>query len=174
MPNMGDQRFDRCVIYLCRHSAEGAMGLVINRPFIGLTFPDLLVQLDIDVKEPIQDITIHAGGPVETGRGFVLHTADYIQDTSLIVSETVALTATADILRALADGSGPKDSILTLGYSGWASDGQLEAEIQSNSWLHTEADEEILFHTELDQKWFRAMAKMGVDISMLSSDAGHA
>ena len=173
MPNIGDPRFERTAIYLCSHSADGAMGLVVNRSIQNLTFRQLLDQLGIEVSEPIADIPIHAGGPVETGRGFVLHSADYVQDTTLIVSETVALTATVDVLRAIAQGEGPRHHILALGYAGWAA-GQLETEIQANGWLSVRADEEILFNTELEDKWPRAMAMLGVDLSMLSTDAGHA
>lgn len=173
MPNMTDPRFDRAVIYVCTHSEEGAMGLVINEPMPALTFAELLEQLEIDVVEPISDIEVHRGGPVESGRGFVLHSADFVQDSTLVVSETLALTATVDVLRAIAQGSGPVNNLLALGYAGWGA-GQIEAEIQQNAWLTVNADEEVIFHTELDDKWPRALAMLGVDISMLSSEAGHA
>lgn len=173
MPGMGDPRFDRAVIYLCSHSSEGAMGLVINRPIDNLDFEQLLEQLDIETTGPVAEISIHAGGPVETGRGFVLHSADYVQDSTLIVSETVALTATVDILRAMAEGRGPAHQLLALGYSGWGA-GQLEYEIQANAWLNAPADEEVMFNTLMDDKWPRAMAMLGIDLSMLSTDAGHA
>lgn len=173
MPNMTDPRFDRSVIYMCSHDESGAMGLVINQAFHSLTFEGLLEQLEIDAPDPAPQLVIHTGGPVEPGRGFVLHSADYVQESTLVVSETLALTATVDILTALAHGRGPMHHLLALGYAGWGA-GQLEAEIQANSWLTAEADEEIIFNTELEQKWPRAMAKLGVNISMLSSDAGHA
>lgn len=173
MPGMSDPRFDRAVVYLCSHSAEGAMGLVINNPLTTLTFQELLEQLDISVTGPLHDIPILAGGPVETGRGFVLHTADFVQDSTLVVSETVALTATVDILKAIAEGRGPRSHILTLGYAGW-SPGQLESEIQENGWLTCPADEELMFSTSPDSMWPRAMAMMGIDVSMLSSFSGHA
>jgi putative transcriptional regulator len=173
MPSMPDARFARTLVYVCSHNEDGAMGLVVNRPFEALDFEGLLEQLDIEVDDVVRDIPIHTGGPVETGRGFVLHSADYVQDSTLIVSETVALTATVDILRQIAGGRGPHHALLALGYAGW-SPGQLEAEIQHNGWLTTEADDEILFNTDLDQKYPRALAKLGVDISMLSGDAGHA
>ena len=172
MPSMGDPRFERSVIYVCSHTADGAMGLVINQALSNLTFDQLLEQLDIEIDEPIVDVTVHSGGPVETGRGFVLHSADYVQESTLVVSETLALTATVDILRAIAEGRGPRHHLLALGYAGWAP-GQLEAEIQSNGWLHVCADEELVFNTELDDKWPRAMAMLGVNVSMLSSTAGH-
>ncbi|MCJ9427632.1 YqgE/AlgH family protein [Kordiimonas marina] len=173
MPGMLDPRFDRSVIYVCSHDSEGAMGLIINQPFDGLSFPDLLEQLEIDVKGQAPDITIHHGGPVEPGRGFVLHSADYVQESTLVVSERLALTATVDVLRAIAEGTGPKHHLLALGYAGWGA-GQLEQEIQSNSWLTAEADDEIIFNTELEQKWPRAMAMLGVNVSMLSAETGHA
>lgn len=173
MPGMTDPRFERAAIFLCSHSHEGAMGLVINRHLLSLTFSELLEQLEIDVNGPVLDIPVHAGGPVETGRGFVLHTADYVQDSTLVVSETVALTATVDILKAIAEGGGPRHRILALGYAGWAP-GQLEHEIQENGWLSCPADEELVFATEPDDMWPRAMAMMGIDVSMLSSLSGHA
>ncbi|MCF8475246.1 MAG: YqgE/AlgH family protein [Emcibacter sp.] len=181
MPSMTDERFERRVIYICNHSEEGAMGLVINAPENNIDFPELLDQLNVAFdpkKNPIHDINnnkiiIHAGGPVEIGRGFILHTVDYIQETSLIISETIALSATIDILSAIAEGHGPSDFIVALGYSGWGK-GQLESEIARNSWLTIEADEELLFRTDLDLKWVRAMAKLGVDITMLSPETGRA
>lgn len=173
MPSLTDPRFDRSVIYLCSHDASGAMGLVINQGFDNLDFEGLLDQLDIDHDEMAPDIPIHIGGPVEPGRGFVLHSADFVQDSTMVVSETLALTATVDILRAMANGSGPIHSLLALGYAGWGP-GQLENEIQSNSWLTADGDDEIIFHTELEHKWPRAMTMLGVDVSMLSAEAGHA
>lgn len=173
MPAMSDLRFERAVIYVCAHSAEGAMGLIINQPNTGIAFPELLEQLEIATRKPVADIAIHTGGPVEMGRGFVLHSADFVQDTTLIVSETLALTATVDILRAIAEARGPRHSLLALGYAGWGP-GQLDFEIQANGWLTTEADHELIFYTNNSLKWPRAMAKLGVDISMLSLSAGHA
>ncbi len=173
MPQMTDSRFERTVIYLCAHSAAGAMGLVINRAIDHITFPDLLEQLGIETPTVKQQIMVQFGGPVESGRGFVLHSADYIQDSTLVVNDDVALTATVDVLKAMAAGDGPRRSLLALGYAGWAP-GQLDAEIQANGWLHSSADEELIFGLDLDEKWSRAMAKAGVDISLLSSEAGHA
>jgi len=155
------------------------MGLVINRLCENIDFPDLLNQLNIDCSNdakadfPLNEITLHEGGPVESGRGFILHSADYVQETTLIISETIALTATIDILTAIACGEGPQDYLIALGFSGW-SRGQLENEILRNSWLSIEADEELVFRTDLEHKLLRAMAKLGVDISMLSSQFGTA
>ena len=181
MPGMTDPRFERSVIYLCSHSKEGAMGLVINCMADNIDFPELLDQLGVDYNSAMvpenemqgQDIILHSGGPVETGRGFILHIADYVQESTLIISETVAMTATVDILSAIAEGDGPQDFIVALGYSGWGQ-GQLEEEINRNGWLNIEADEELLFRTDLELKWPRAMAKLGVDITLLSSHSGNA
>lgn len=173
MPQMRDPRFARCVVYLCAHTAEGAMGLVVNRPFDGLSFPDLLEQLDIEPGPGCDAIRVHFGGPVEGGRGFVLHSADYMHETSMIVEDGVALTATVDVLKAIAEGMGPKNCLLALGYAGW-SPGQLDAEIRENAWLNVPADEKLLFNTELDHKWEAAIHKLGIDFGSLSGDAGHA
>ena len=127
MPQMSDSRFSRTVIYLCAHSAEGAMGLVVNKLIDSITFPDLLEQLNVDTVPEVDQIRVHFGGPVESGRGFVLHSDDYMQDTTLMIQKGVALTATLDVLRAMADGSGPRHTMLALGYAGWAP-GQLDAE----------------------------------------------
>ncbi|GHF30115.1 UPF0301 protein [Kordiimonas sediminis] len=173
MPTMTDPRFEHSVIYVCSHDESGAMGIVLNQGFENLEFADLLDQLDIEVTDTVEDTTIHCGGPLEPGRGFVLHSADYVQETTMVVSETLALTATIDVLKAIAEGHGPQHHLLALGYAGWGG-GQLEAEITQNSWLTSDADEEIIFYTEMDLKWSRAMARLGIDISMLSSEAGHA
>ena len=173
MPQMQDARFSRTVVYLCAHTAEGAMGLVVNRLFNALSFPDLLEQLNIDSTPLCDPILIHFGGPVEAGRGFVLHSTDYVQDTTLLVDDSVALTATVDVLKAIAEGRGPRQSMLALGYAGWGA-GQLDSEIRENAWLNVPADEELLFGQEVEHKWERAIAKIGVDFSKLSGDVGHA
>jgi putative transcriptional regulator len=173
MPNMGDPRFERSVICLCEHSEQGAMGIVVNQPADHIAFPELMDQLNIPAPDECAQVGVFTGGPVEPNRGFVLHSADYLHDTTLIVSELVALSATVDILKALACGAGPRHSLLALGYAGWGP-GQLEAEIQENAWLHTEADPDLLFETEAALKWPLAMAKLGIDLSMLSMVAGHA
>ena len=173
MPQMRDARFSRSVVYLCAHTKEGAMGLVINRMFNGLSFPDLLEQLNIEPTPLCDPIKIHFGGPVEAGRGFVLHSTDYVQETTLVVNDEVGLTATIDVLKAIATGEGPARSLLALGYAGWGA-GQLDNEIRDNAWLSVEPDDELLFGMDIDHKWERAIAKIGVDFSMLSGDAGHA
>ena len=173
MPSMSDPRFERTVIYMCEHSPEQAMGLVINQPNETVSFEELMEQFDITPQSSGEGIQIHSGGPLETSRGFVLHSADYVQQGSMVISETVALTANVDILRAIAGHQGPRHSLLALGYAAW-SPGQLENELMQNSWLNTEADEELLFCTEPSQKWLRAMSKLGIDVSLLSADVGHA
>ena len=174
MPQMLDQRFARSVIYLCAHSEDaGAMGLVINKLLDSLTMGELLAQLDISPSRIINSRPIHFGGPVEAGRGFVLHTSDYNEEATLLVDGNIAVTATLEILRAIGKGRGPRHSIFALGYAGWAP-GQLDAEIQANGWLSVAADDDIVFDPDQDGKWRRALAKLGIDLSMLSTDAGHA
>jgi putative transcriptional regulator len=181
MPVMGDPRFERSVIYLCAHSAEGAMGIIVNRPAGSIDFPGLLVQLNIIKKadqiklpENAETLKVLKGGPVETGRGFVLHSSDFfIQDATLRIDHEICLTATVDILKAIAKGSGPKHAILALGYAGWAA-GQLESEIQDNGWLHCDADSDLIFGSDIEEKYSRALRKIGIDVGMLSNEAGHA
>ncbi|MEE8333809.1 MAG: YqgE/AlgH family protein [Alphaproteobacteria bacterium] len=173
MPQMQDPRFARTVVYICAHTADGAMGLVINKLVDSVSFPDLLEQLNIADVPIGKDIQVHFGGPVDTGRGFVLHTPDYVQDATLVINDTMALTATVDILKAVAEGTGPRASLLALGYAGWAP-GQLDSEIQANGWLNVPADRQLVFGENLDSMWERAMDKIGIDFSKLSGDAGPA
>ncbi len=173
MPQMRDPRFMRSVIYMCAHSIEGAMGLVVNKLADNVSFPDLLDQLNIQTGPVENEIFVHFGGPVETGRGFVLHSSDYVQDATLVIDENVGLTATVDILKSIAEGNGPDRSLLALGYAGWGA-GQLDEEIQANGWLTVAPDVPLVFDGDLDGKWERAMDKMGIDFSKLSGEAGHA
>lgn len=173
MPQMQDSRFERSVIYVCVHNAEGAMGLVLNRQADELTFADLLRQLEIVLEGETGSVPIHMGGPVEMGRGFVLHTSEYQQGGTIKVNDDISLTATIDILKDIAEGHGPRRAILALGYAGWGA-GQLDTEIQKNSWLNVTADESLLFEGDLGEKWTRSIAKLGIDVSLLSGDAGHA
>src|ERR1700694_5342649 len=181
MPAMRDERFLRSVIYVCAHSSEGAMGIVVNQPAANINFSDLLVQLEvipaadlIQLPPPAGMVKVLKGGPVEAARGFVLHSADFfIENSTLPIDEGICLTATLDILKAIARGTGPANAILALGYAGWAP-GQLESEIQKNGWLHCPADPELIFGTDTDQKYVKALRKIGIDIGMLSSDVGHA
>ena len=173
MPTMRDPPFARTVIYLCAHTADGAMGLVVNKLLDSLTFPDLLEQLGIQTSNVSDEIRVHFGGPVESARGFVLHSTDYMHDASMIVDGDIALTATVDVLKAMADGKGPRRHLLALGYAGWAP-GQLDAEIQANGWLLCPADENLVFGTDVISKWSQAVNKIGIDITKLATESGHA
>ena len=181
MPSMGDDRFARSVIYVCAHSTEGAMGIVVNQPAPHISFADLLVQLEvIPASELIQlprgadGVKVLKGGPVDTQRGFVLHSSDFfIENSTLPIDEGICLTATLDILKAIARGDGPASAILALGYAGW-SPGQLESEMQQNGWLHCSADPDLIFGPDIGNKYERALKKLGVHVGMLSSEAGHA
>lgn len=181
MPAMADERFSRSVIYLCAHSADGAMGLIINQQASHISFSELLDQLqilpDLDDDDNLVeqgDMAVHVGGPVETGRGFVLHSSDYFAaDSTLPIDEVVSLTATVDILKAIATGNGPDRALLALGYAGWVP-GQLEGEMQANGWLHCPADLDLIFDDDLALKYERALSKLGVDPTHLVSEAGHA
>jgi putative transcriptional regulator len=181
MPSMRDERFMRSVIYLCAHSSEGAMGIVVNQPAPNIRFSELLVQLEvIPAAELIQlppragTVKVLKGGPVETGRGFVLHSDDFvIENSTLPIDDGICLTATLDILKAIARGKGPESAVLALGYAGWAP-GQLESEIQENGWLHCPADAELIFGADIDGKYGKALRKIGIDPGKLSSEAGHA
>jgi len=172
MPGMRDTRFARSVVYLCAHNAEGAMGLVVNKLLDSVSFEELLQQLGIEGR-PGQPIAIHFGGPVESGRGFVLHSADYKQDSTLEVDDRIALTATLDVLRDIAQGGGPKQHLFALGYAGWGP-GQLDQELQANGWLTAEADERLVFGEDQAAKWQAAIARLGIDPARLTFDAGHA
>jgi putative transcriptional regulator len=174
MPQMQDPRFARSVVYLCAYSEEaGAMGLVVNKTLDTLTIDELYVHLNIEPTRRNQPVPVHFGGPVDPGRGFVLHSPDYHEEGTLDIGDHFAMTATLDILRAISKGEGPRQSLLALGYAGWAP-GQLDAEIQANGWLSVAADTGLVFDETQDSKWQRALAKLGVSPSMLSTDAGHA
>lgn len=174
MPGMGDPHFEKSVIYMCAHSADGAMGIMINKPVSGLSFHDLMEKLELRVTSHTPNFPVLYGGPVETGRGFVLHSGDYeSSEATLPVSEDVSLTATLDILRAMATGQGPEHAIFALGYAGWTA-GQIEDEIRRNGWIHCDSDPELLFDADLDGKWATALRKLGIDASGLSAHAGNA
>ncbi|NSX54293.1 YqgE/AlgH family protein [Parasulfitobacter algicola] len=175
MPGMGDPRFDKSVVYMCAHSDEGAMGLIVNKPAQGIQFSDLLDQLSITPTiNNASVIKVHFGGPVEHGRGFVLHSADYGANSSTLqVDDHVGMTATLDILEDIATGQGPSSSLMTLGYSGWGP-GQLEREIAENGWLTCEAPMDIVFAKDNTMKWSAALAEMGIDPLLLSAEAGRA
>lgn len=174
MPGMGDPRFEKCVIYMCAHSEDGALGLIVNKPTPELQFSTLLQQLDIDVGSPQRDIRVHFGGPVEHGRGFVLHSGDYQANASTLqVDDAFGMTATLDVLEDIARGSGPASALLALGYSGWGP-GQLEDEILQNGWLTCDADPGLVFNGNDEGKWEAALKTLGVDPLTLSATAGRA
>ncbi len=174
MPGMGDPRFDRSVVYVCAHSDDGAMGLIVNKPATDLDAGDLLRQIGVEPSSDMRPITIHFGGPVEHGRGFVLHSADYAAPTSTLkVDDRIGMTATMDILEDIANGGGPKDALLLLGYSGWGP-GQLESELQENGWLTADASHDLVFGTDAGGKWNAALASLGIDPLLLSASGGRA
>jgi putative transcriptional regulator len=181
MPGMADERFARSVIYICAHSADGAMGIVVNKAASDISMPDLLVQLDVApesdailLRERVGHMPVLMGGPVEGRRGFVLHTDDFhIAQSTLIIDDGICLTATVEILRAIAGGTGPASAVLALGYAGWQA-GQLESEIMANGWLNCPADPSLIFEADLDAKYERALRANGIDPAMLSLSAGRA
>jgi putative transcriptional regulator len=174
MPGISDPRFERALILVCAHDDEHAMGLALNSPADGLTVPDLLERLEIKSTIELPPDLVLIGGPVQRERGFVLHTTDYQGEFSLDVSPGIALSATREVLEAMASQDGaPSRSLLALGYAGWGA-GQLEEEIKQNVWLTCEADEELIFGRDYDRKWSRALAKLGVDPERLSTVAGRA
>jgi putative transcriptional regulator len=179
MPGVQDGNFARSVVYICAHSSAGAMGFIVNR-LQELSFSDVLLHLKlVEQQEAImlpdkaRQLPVLYGGPVETGRGFVLHSDDFTSESSIPVSDDISLTATLDILRAIAEGNGPARATMLLGYAGWGA-GQLEAEMGNNGWLNCPAHDDIIFDPAVDTKYERALAIMGVSPEMLSTDAGHA
>lgn len=173
MPNMPDQRFAHSVVYICSHSPAGAMGLVVNRLFGEANFRSLLDQLSIAHTTTTPDLPVNYGGPVEMGRGFVLHSPDYWREGTTKISELASVSATVEILEAIASGHGPEQVMMALGYSGWGA-GQLEEEVKNNGWLTAPADEDLLFGLDLERKWQKSLAKIGISPALLSDEFGHA
>jgi putative transcriptional regulator len=180
MPGMADFRFERAVIYLCTHSVEGSMGFIINKLLDKPSIPDFFLQLNVVTRDEQRGLSrqwansqLHSGGPVEPGRGFVLHSNDYASDSTMAIDENISLTATLEILRAIAIGRGPRHALMALGYSGWAA-GQLEQEIAGNSWLTGNGDAAIIFDRDEDTKYERTLRGMGINPLQLSAQAGHA
>jgi putative transcriptional regulator len=174
MPSMGDERFERAVIYMCAHSEDGAMGLIVNKPAPELRFSDLLEQLDLKAAREAGQIRVHFGGPVEHGRGFVLHSPDYESvDSTLKVDDKFGMTATLDILEDISNGDGPAAALLALGYAGWGP-GQLEGELQANGWLTCDATHDLVFNEGDGDKWGAALASLGISPSFLSASGGTA
>ncbi len=175
MPQMADPRFAHSVVFLCAHNSDGAMGLVVNKLVDSFSFTDLLKQMEFSFENDTLDerIQVHFGGPVECGRGFVLHSPDYVSEATMQVEDGFAMTATVDVLRSIVRGAGPHQAMFALGYAGWAP-GQLDSEIQNNDWLNVSADAELVFGRDHEGKWRRAVAKVGIDPLLLSGTAGHA
>jgi putative transcriptional regulator len=174
MPGMADPRFERSVVFMCVHSESGAMGIIVNKPFAGLGFGELMKRLEIDVSQRNLANPVLFGGPVETEKGFVLHSGDYAsQDATLSVTDAVSLTTSRDVLCAIGGGNGPENWLFALGYAGWGA-GQIEEEIAHNGWVHCDADRHLLFEVEHELRWRSALAKLGIDLSGLSAEAGRA
>jgi putative transcriptional regulator len=173
MPGLHNDIFARSVIYICAHSNAGAMGIVLNQPMPGVDFSELLTELNVPRSISIPEPLIHFGGPVETSRGFILHSSDFTHSDTVRLNDRICITGTVDILRDISAGKGPRKSLFALGYAGWEA-GQLEAEIQDNAWLTVPADDEVIFSTNLPQKWEKALSRLGIDPLSLSSETGHA
>ena len=173
MPAMGDTRFSHAVIFLCAHAPEGALGIVVNQKLATPRFDELLQQLEIAPAPPARSLRVLSGGPVETSRGFVLHSAEWHGEGTMRVNEIASLTASLDILRLVAEGTGPQEALLALGYAGWGP-GQLDQEIQANGWLTAPAEAAILFDADDATKWHRALGLLGIDPALLSASSGRA
>lgn len=176
MPMMGDPRFHKAVIFLCVHDEKGAMGIVLNNEMAGIKFQELTGQIglsDIDMRDDIANMQVISGGPVETARGFLLHSDDFKQPDTIHISDGYAVTGTIDGLKEVAKGNGPEKMVLALGYAGWGAE-QLEKEMQQNAWLTVEPTQDIVFNTSRDEMWDKAIAQLGFDPMRLSGDAGHA
>ncbi len=171
MPTIRDGEFDRTLVYMCVHGEHGSMGFVVNKPMPGIDFNRVLEELGLDTSVTESSIIIHRGGPVAQGRGFVLHSDDYMNESSVPVSKGIALTATTDVIVALAGGDGPKKSFLAMGYAGWGP-GQLDAEILANGWIVCEADHDLIFSSSYDDKWQDALQRIGIDPAMLVMPSG--
>lgn len=175
MPNMGDPRFHRAVIFICAHDEEGAMGLVINHEMPGVAFNDLVSQLkfESDITFDALNLPVMYGGPVESARGFLLHSTDFERDDTMTIAQKYGITGTVDALKDIAQGSRPKELLFILGYAGWDA-GQLDEEIQQSSWLVVDPDPALIFEGDAEGKWLRAVNKLGIDPAMLASSAGRA
>ena len=173
MPHMTDEHFAQTLIYICSHNQEGAMGFIVNKKIKEFSFADLATQLPINPISPIAPIDLHQGGPLEKIRGFVLHTTDYIKNDTLVIDKNIAISSSIDILTDIAFGIGPKDNLIALGYTSWKAD-QLENEIKNNNWQIITPDTDLVFRTKDEDKWQKAMLEIGIDLSRLSTDFGHA
>jgi putative transcriptional regulator len=173
MPALRDPNFSRTVTYICEHTDQGAMGIVINRP-MELRLGEVLTQLDIDSDDPqVLGAAVYLGGPVQTDRGFVLHSATDHFESTLTITPNISVTTSRDVLEAIAAGRGPHQNLVALGYAGWAG-GQLEDELSANSWLSGPANNDIIFNLPNEARWLAAAQLLGVDLNLLSGEAGHA
>ncbi|UOA09449.1 YqgE/AlgH family protein [Methylobacter sp. S3L5C] len=172
MPNLADPAFFHTVTYLCQHNAEGALGIVINRP-AEMKLGEIFKQMNITVTSPVaSEVVVFIGGPVHQERGFVLHTTGGNWDASMAVSDSISLTTSRDVIEAIAEGKGPKHYLVALGYAGWG-EGQLEQEMLANAWLSTPNSQDILFDTPINARWQAAAKQIGIDINQLTTPAGH-
>jgi putative transcriptional regulator len=172
-PSMTDPRFEKAVILVCVHNAEGAMGIIINKLFADIDFKKLISELNITSTEHTGKLDIHFGGPVEIGYGFVLHSKETIFEGSLPINDQISLNTSIDMIRMLATGNGPENALLALGYTGWGA-GQLEEELIQNSWLHAPYDKTLVFCADIKDKWHAALSSIGVELSTLSDSIGRA
>lgn len=173
MPSMHDPRFEQSLIYICGHDTKGAMGIIINKHMGALTLRTLLTHIHLPIETVKKDLPIHFGGPVDTARGFVLHTNDFLHPDSVTLKNNLSLTSTVDMLRNIAEGNGPKRSIVAMGYAGWGP-GQLDEEMQNNDWIHLPANDSLLFETPTNRKWMLALETLGINPATLSESAGQA
>jgi len=174
LPGIGDPRFDRVVVAMCLHDEAGAMGITINQPHPSVHLGDVLRELGLTASTPqVRDAPIYVGGPVEPGRGFVLHSADYSSAATVDIGGHWSMTGTRDILQALAEGRGPQQWLVALGYAGWAA-GQLEEELRQHGWLAAPAQEALLYEMPAENRWAAAYAGLGINVSHLSAQSGHA
>lgn len=173
MPNMGDPRFERAVVYICAHNEDGAMGLVVNQPIEDLHLSEVLTQLDIGASPGSEHIIVVRGGPVESARGFVLHSPEFVEDGTVEVADGICLSSTLDVLKRIASGDGPTRSLLALGYAGWGP-GQLDEEMKQNAWLTVPGDADLIFAPDPDDTWDKALGKLGISAALLSGEAGRA
>jgi putative transcriptional regulator len=173
MPGLMDPNFHQTVTYICAHNEEGAMGIVINRP-LNFALGEVLTQMELaSSNKNIINLPVYHGGPVQTDRGFVLHTMVNDWESSIRVSDSISVTTSRDILESIAEGHGPDHALIALGYAGWAA-GQLEQELKENVWLNGPAETDIIFNTPYDRRWEKSAALLGVDLGRISSDIGHA
>lgn len=172
MPNLADTSFAQSVTYICEHNEHGAMGIVVNNP-LPMSLNEIFRQMNLDDKNHQGNKTVVTGGPIQVERGFVLHSSETQWHSTIKVSDDISITASRDVIDAIAEGQGPRSYLVALGYAGWEK-GQLEAEIAANSWLTVPADKNIIFNTPFEQRWTVAALALGINVSLISNTAGHA